>query len=187
MREQKMSLSIGDTAPDSTAPDSMADSTMSVPASLTLEDATMGSILTLPSRSARAEPRVLPYGAWLTDARLSSLGFSPRDVRSIRRGEPIGRVLLLRGRSSAPLILALAIMGAGLLSLTVVSQVRGATVAIEHARITPIIKVIVPPSVESSHAAAGPIGSQAASPAFSNATFRFGFLEFEDGADAPSR
>jgi hypothetical protein len=57
-------------------------------------DATMGSILTLPSRGTRAEPQVLPYGAWLTDARLSSLGFSAQAIRAIRRGEPVGRVLL---------------------------------------------------------------------------------------------
>jgi hypothetical protein len=55
--------------------------------------ATMGSILTLPSRSLNAEPQVLPYGAWLSDARLSSLGFSALDIRAIRRGEPVGRVL----------------------------------------------------------------------------------------------
>jgi hypothetical protein len=53
-------------------------------------DATMGS--------SHAEPRVLPYGAWLTDARLSSFGFSAQDIRAIRRGEPVGRVL----RSQAP-------------------------------------------------------------------------------------
>jgi pimeloyl-ACP methyl ester carboxylesterase len=56
-------------------------------------DATMGSILTFRSRGIHAEPRVLPYGGWLTDARLSSLGFSPRDIRAIRRGEAVGRVL----------------------------------------------------------------------------------------------
>jgi hypothetical protein len=50
--------------------------------------ATMGSVLTFPSRGAHVEPQVLPYGAWLTDARLSSLGFSAKDIRAIRRGEP---------------------------------------------------------------------------------------------------
>jgi hypothetical protein len=71
----------------------MADSTTSAPASLTQEDATMGSILTFPSLGSHAEPQVLPYGAWLTDARLSSLGFSAQDIRAIRQGEPVGRVL----------------------------------------------------------------------------------------------
>jgi hypothetical protein len=56
-------------------------------------DAAMGSILTFPSRGTPAEPQVQPYGAWLTDARLSSLGFSAQDIRAIRRGEPVGRVL----------------------------------------------------------------------------------------------
>jgi hypothetical protein len=63
----------------------------------------MGSTLTFPSRATHAEPRVLPYGAWLTDARLSSLGFSAQDIGAIRSGEPIGRVVARReGRSSAP-------------------------------------------------------------------------------------
>jgi hypothetical protein len=66
-------------------------------------DATMGSTLTFPSRATRAEPQVLPYGTWLTDARLSSLGFSAQDIGAIRSGEPIGRVVARRkGRSSAP-------------------------------------------------------------------------------------
>jgi hypothetical protein len=56
----------------------------------------MGSIQTFSSRGPHAEPRVLPYGAWLTDARLSSLGFSALDIRAIRRGEPVGRVLRSR-------------------------------------------------------------------------------------------
>lgn len=59
-------------------------------------DATMSGILTFPSRGPHAEPQVLPYGAWLTDARLSSLGFSALDIRAIRRGEPVGRVLRRR-------------------------------------------------------------------------------------------
>jgi hypothetical protein len=79
-------------------------------------------------------------------------------------------------------ILALAIMGAGVLSLSVVSRVRGAAAPIENARIIPTIKVIVPLSAESTRAASTPSG-----PAFSDATFRFGFLEFEDDAHASSR
>jgi len=38
-----------------------------------------------------------------------------------------------------------------------------------------------------SHAAAAPRGALPSSAAFSDAAFRFGFLEFEQGADAPSR
>jgi pimeloyl-ACP methyl ester carboxylesterase len=71
----------------------MADSKTSAPASLSREDATVDRIRTFPSRGTHAEPRVLPHGAWLTDARLSSLGFSTRDIRAIRQGEPVGRVL----------------------------------------------------------------------------------------------
>jgi hypothetical protein len=76
-------------------------------------------------------------------------------------------------------------MGAGLLSLSVVSHVRGATAA--NARIIPTINVIVPPSAESPRTAAAPSAALPSSAAFSNARFRFGFLEFEDDADAPSR
>ncbi|HWE19974.1 MAG TPA: hypothetical protein VG758_22795 [Hyphomicrobiaceae bacterium] len=53
----------------------------------------MGSIRTFPSPATHAEPQVLPYGAWLTDARLASLGFSAQGIRAIRRGQPVGRVL----------------------------------------------------------------------------------------------
>jgi hypothetical protein len=84
-------------------------------------------------------------------------------------------------------ILALAIIGAGLLSLTVASHVRGATAALEHARSTRTIKVIVPPSAESTRAAPVPSGAQPPPPAFSDVTFRFGFLEFEDDAHAQPR
>jgi hypothetical protein len=46
---------------------------------------------------------------------------------------------------------------------------------------------IVPPSAESTHAAAAAGGVLPSTPAFSAATFRFGFLEFEDDGDAASR
>jgi hypothetical protein len=63
--------------------------------------------------------------------------------------------------------------------------VRRATAAIERARITPIIKVIVPSGAESTRATAAASDVQPSPPAFSDATFRFGFLEFEDDPDAP--
>jgi hypothetical protein len=84
-------------------------------------------------------------------------------------------------------MLALAIMGAAFLSLAVVSHVRRATAAIENARITPIIEVIVRPSAEGTSVPAAPSGARPSPLAFSDARFRFGFLEFEDDADAPSR
>jgi hypothetical protein len=61
----------------------------------------MGSILTFPFTGTQIEPRVLPYGGWLTDERLSSLGFSANDIRAIRRGKPIGAVLAQRERRSS--------------------------------------------------------------------------------------
>jgi hypothetical protein len=50
-------------------------------------------VLAFASAATQIAPRVLPHGGWLTDARLCSLGFSRWDIRAIRRGEPIGRVL----------------------------------------------------------------------------------------------
>jgi hypothetical protein len=82
-------------------------------------------------------------------------------------------------------ILALAVMGAGLASLTVASHVRGATAPIEHARIIPTIKAIAPPGAKSTDAATTPSAAQQVPP-FSDVRFRFGFLEFEDDGDAPS-
>jgi hypothetical protein len=84
-------------------------------------------------------------------------------------------------------ILALAIMGAGLVSLTAASHVRGATAPIEYVRPTPIIELIVSPGAENVHPAAALSGTQPSSPTLADAKFRFGYLEFEDDADAPSR
>ena len=80
-------------------------------------------------------------------------------------------------------ILALAIMGAGLMSLSVASHVRGAPASINQ-RGGPIMRPIALPSANT---AADPSGAQSSSPVLASAKFRFGFLEFEDDADAPSR
>jgi hypothetical protein len=77
-------------------------------------------------------------------------------------------------------ILALAIMGAGLMSLTAASHVRGAPGSIEQSRGSPIIRPIAPPSAKSARTAADPSGAQSSSPVLASAKFRFGFLEFED-------
>jgi hypothetical protein len=127
----------------------------------------------------------MPYGAWLTDALLFSLGFSRQDIQAIRRGEPIGRVLSRRRRRSAPLLLALAVMGAGLLAVSVVSHVREGAAA--NARTVPTSNVMVAPRAEGPRTAAAPSPALPSPPAFSEARFRFGFLEFEDDADAASR
>ena len=84
-------------------------------------------------------------------------------------------------------ILPVAIIGAGLVYLSVASHEPGAAALIGRARSTPIVKVTVPPGAESAHAAAGPSTMPAASPALPIAKFRFGFLEFEDDADASTR
>jgi hypothetical protein len=83
--------------------DKNGEGTMRYSRSTEHPDGTMGNVLAFPSRTIRADLRVLPYGAWLTDARLSSLGFSAEDIRAIRSGEPIGRVVARRkGRSRTP-------------------------------------------------------------------------------------
>jgi hypothetical protein len=84
-------------------------------------------------------------------------------------------------------ILALAIMGVGLVALPAASHVRGATAPIEHVRTTPIIDSIVPPGAEGAHPAAAPSRAQPPLPTLSGAKFRLGFLEFKDDADAPPR
>lgn len=83
-------------------------------------------------------------------------------------------------------MLAVAIIGAGLVSLNVASHVRGDTAPIEHVR-TPIVSLIVPPGPETVRRAAALSDTQPSSPALSSARFRFGFLEFEDDADAAPR
>ena len=83
-------------------------------------------------------------------------------------------------------ILAVAIIGGGL-AYTVASRVRWSAAPIEHIRSTQVVKVIVPASVENAHTAVGPRSARPSSPTLSGAKSRFGFLEFEDDADALSR
>jgi hypothetical protein len=83
-------------------------------------------------------------------------------------------------------ILAVAIIGGGLAYLIVASRVRGSAAPIEHIRSTPVVKVIVPASVENAHTAVGPRSARPSSPTLSGAKSRFGFLEFEDDPDAPA-
>jgi len=82
-------------------------------------------------------------------------------------------------------ILAVAIIGGGL-AYTVASRVLGSAAPIEHIRSTPVVKVIVPASVENAHTAVGPRSARPSSPTLSGAESRFGFLEFEDDPDAPA-
>ena len=83
-------------------------------------------------------------------------------------------------------ILAVAIIDGALAYLTVASRVRGSAAPIEHVRSTPVVKVIVPASVENAHTAVGPRSARPSSPTLSGAKSRFGFLEFEDDPDAPA-
>jgi hypothetical protein len=81
-------------------------------------------------------------------------------------------------------MLAVAIIGAGLAYLTVVSHERGTAA---HERSTSFVKAKVPPSAESAHAPGGPGTVPPSSPTLASTKFRFGFLEFEDDPDASTR
>jgi len=61
----------------------------------------MGKVVQFPPARQQTKARVLPYGGWLTDARLASLGFSKANIRAVRAGEPIGRVLARRARRNS--------------------------------------------------------------------------------------
>src|SRR5262249_49432363 len=98
-----------------------------------------------------------------------------------------GPRLLSQATALSRWLLALAIICAGLVSLTVAAHVREDAASIEHIRSAPIINVIVPPSSEGPRVADAPSPTPPSPPAFSEARFRFGFLEFEDDADAASR
>jgi hypothetical protein len=69
-------------------------------------------------------------------------------------------------------ILALAIMGVGLVLLTAIPHVRGATAPIVQIRSGPITRPTMQSSAESVHAAAGLSGAQWSSPALSRGKFR---------------
>jgi hypothetical protein len=79
-------------------------------------------------------------------------------------------------------ILAVAIVGAVLVYLTLALYVRGAAAPIAQVHSAPIAKATVPPSAESAHAAAG--ANTTPSPALPIAKFRFGYVEFESDPDA---
>jgi hypothetical protein len=81
-------------------------------------------------------------------------------------------------------ILAVAIVGAGLVYLTVASYVRGAAAPVAQVHSSPIMTAAVPPSTESAYAAAGPGTVPPLWRALPIAKFRFGFLEFENDPDA---
>jgi hypothetical protein len=84
-------------------------------------------------------------------------------------------------------ILAPVIIGAGLVPLIVAAHLRGDAASIEHIRSTPFTNEIVPRSPESSMETAGPSSTYPSPPVFTGQRFRFGFLEFEDDADAASK
>jgi hypothetical protein len=84
-------------------------------------------------------------------------------------------------------MVATAIIGAGLVGLTVASHVRGTAAPITQTRSTPVAATIVPASMEVAHPGATPSEPRRPSPGFPDAGLRFGFLEFENDTDAPAK
>jgi hypothetical protein len=74
---------------------------------------------------------------------------------------------------------ATAIVGAGLVGLTVASHVRGTAAPITQTSSTPVAAAIVPLSMEVAYPGAT-LSQRRSSP-------RFGFLEFENDTDAPAK
>jgi hypothetical protein len=88
--------------------------------------------------------------------------------------------------AAKPWILPAAIVGAGLVGLTVVSHGRGAAALVGQTRSSAMVEAIAPASSES---APGAMAPSIAPPAavLSDVRCRFGFLELEDAADASAR
>lgn len=84
-------------------------------------------------------------------------------------------------------MLAAAIIATGLAYLTVALHNHGAAAPIEQSHRPPIAKGIVPADVEYVHSAVGAGSAHPLPPALSSASFRFGFLEFEDDPDASAK
>jgi hypothetical protein len=84
-----------------------------------------------------------------------------------------GRPLDLANPATTVLVAA-ALVGAGLASLAVASHRRGAAVPVE------AVETIVPAGVERTFTTTAPNLARPPSPALRDARFRFGCLEFED-------
>jgi len=84
-------------------------------------------------------------------------------------------------------MLPAAIIATALAYLTVVLHKHGAAAPIGQSQRPAIAKGIVPADVEYVHSAAGAGSAHPLPPALSSASFRFGFLEFEDDPDASAK
>ena len=80
-----------------------------------------------------------------------------------------------------------AIGATGLAYLTLSWHEHGAAAHIEQSRRAPIGKEVAPAGVRDLHSTAGADSAHPLPPAFSGASFRFGFLEFEDDAYASAK
>jgi len=93
----------------------------------------------------------------------------------------------MKAKTLSKWVLVAAMLSAGLIHLFLGSQVRGLAAPLDHIRGAPVVKAIVPASVEITRAAASPSSAHPASPGESGTKFRFGFLEFEDDPDASAK
>ena len=84
-------------------------------------------------------------------------------------------------------VLAVAITCAGLVSVAVASRIGGGVQSIERVHSPPIVKTTVQATLEDGYMPAGASSTRSWSPPSFGTNFRFGFLEFEDDADAPPR
>ena len=89
--------------------------------------------------------------------------------------------------AAQPWILPAAIVGAGLVGLIVVSHLRGAAALVGQIRSSAIVEAIAPASSESAPAAMVPSIHRSPAAVLLDVRSRFGFLEFEDAADASAR
>jgi hypothetical protein len=84
-------------------------------------------------------------------------------------------------------ILPAAIVATASAYLTLAWHQHGAAAHIEQSRGAPIAQEIAPAGVSYLHSAAGADSAHSLPPAFSSASFRFGFLEFEDDPVASAK
>jgi hypothetical protein len=84
-------------------------------------------------------------------------------------------------------LLPVAIIATGLAYLTLASHEHGAAAPLEQSRRPLIAKEKVPAGAEDVRLTPGAGGAHPLPPAFSSASFRLGFLEFEDDPDASAK
>jgi hypothetical protein len=131
-----------------------------------------------------------PDGATEEDSEMRSQGSLARGERHLAKtiSSSAARLLYHAVHATTPStwIVVTAIIGAGLVWLTLASYVHGVAAPITATPSTPAVVTIVPASGRGAHAAAAPSGVRQPSSGIPDARLRLGFLEFENDADAPA-